>query len=529
VLRSLRARLTFGLTAVLAAVVLTAGLLAAREVDRSERDALDDRLRRTAELSRATALAAVEQEVPAGDDRLDAVLSATRTSLRLVLGEIALLDTGDPPPGRRRRLPAGFSTFEAGGARYRAYVSSLRVESLDGLARLELTTRLTLLERREAALRSRLALLGASALALCALGVFLASGLVLRPLERLRWATASIARDEDLNRRVPAESGPSEVRALARAFNAMLARLSRSAADRERALAATQRFAADAGHELRTPLTAVRASLSSLARHPDLPAERRTSMASDALEQQGRLVALLDGLQAFARGDAAPERTELDLVEVADAALAAARERHPQTRWEAELPDEPVRLPGWEPGLRSMVDNLLENAVRHGRADGGGAVRLTVRPGELSVEDDGPGVERSTASASSSPSSGSTRRGHPAPASGWRSSPSRPPTTALRSRSATRPPSGARASPCAGTGSLRPCPPLPIPASASPAWPPWARTSRATSPTTTSRSSSTTGRKRRRSRSWTSTAGRGRSPGPARSRTSSESSPGRAR
>ena len=89
----------------------------------------------------------------------------------------------------------------------------------------------------------------------------------------------------------------------------MLARLGRSAADRERALTATRRFAADAGHELRTPLTTVQATLSALRRHPDLDAERRGVMLDDALAEQRRLVALLDGLQALARGDAGPSST----------------------------------------------------------------------------------------------------------------------------------------------------------------------------------------------------------------------------
>src|SRR3712207_7348414 len=50
--RSLRGRLTLGVTLVLAAVLLGAGAILLEDVRRSELDALDDRLRRTAELSR---------------------------------------------------------------------------------------------------------------------------------------------------------------------------------------------------------------------------------------------------------------------------------------------------------------------------------------------------------------------------------------------------------------------------------------------------------------------------------------------
>jgi two-component system, OmpR family, sensor histidine kinase PrrB len=100
--RSLRGRLTLGVLLVLAAVLLVAGAIASHYVDSSERAALDDRLERTAELSRATALAAVQQELPENDRRLDAALSATGTSLRLLLGRTVLLDTGAPPPARPR-------------------------------------------------------------------------------------------------------------------------------------------------------------------------------------------------------------------------------------------------------------------------------------------------------------------------------------------------------------------------------------------------------------------------------------------
>jgi two-component system, OmpR family, sensor histidine kinase PrrB len=391
-MRSLRGRLTLWITAVLAAILALAGVLAARDVDHSERAALDERLVRTAELSGATALEAVQQALPTADERLDAVLSATRTSLRLTLGGTALVTTGDPVPPHGH-LPKGLSSFRSGGVNYRAYVSDLRDPSLGGLARLELTTRLTALEQRQDSLQNRLLLIGVLALLLAAAGAFVAGGVVLRPLGRLRAAAERIVGEEDLGRRVPADRGPTETRGLAAALNAMLARLSRSAADRERAIEATRRFAADAGHELRTPMTSIQARLSALARHPDEPPERRTEMAEEALEQQRRAVALLDGLQALARGDAAPVLEPLDLADAVDAALAAARDRHATVRWTGDVPEGPITIDAWEPGLRVLLDNLLGNAARHGRT--GGEVRVTLRGGnapELVVEDDGPGV-----------------------------------------------------------------------------------------------------------------------------------------
>src|SRR4051812_24283941 len=326
-----------------------AGVIVARDVERSERQVLDDRLRRTAELSRATAVTAVEQELPDVDRRLDAVLRATRSSLRLAIGDQVLLDSGVALPAHRR-LPLGLHTVTVGGTRERTYAETLRDPSLGGLVRLEVATSLSDVERRQAALRRRLALLGAAMLIVAAAGTWLAADLVLRPLRRLRAAAAGIADEGDLDRPVP-DAGPAELRALAGSFNAMLARLSRSAEDRNRALEATRRFAADAGHELRTPLTSVQASLSAIARHPDMTAERRTALARDALAEQRRLVELLDSLQALARGDAAPvELAEVDLAEVLDASAGAAAARHPDVALSTHAPEDAVPCRGWEPG-----------------------------------------------------------------------------------------------------------------------------------------------------------------------------------
>jgi signal transduction histidine kinase len=393
--RSLRGRLTLGVALVVAVLLLAAGAVALHYVASSERAALDDRLERTAELSRVTALATIQEGLPDPDRRLDDVLSASGTSLRLTLGGRVVLDTGAPPVARPR-LRRGLQTFDSGGKRYRAYVTALRDPGLGGLARLEVVSALAPLEHRQAQLEHRLLALGLIALVAAGVGVWLAADLVLRPLRRLRTVASSVAEDEDLERRVPPE-GSTELRSLAASFNAMLARLGRSAADRERALAATRRFAADAGHELRTPLTSVQATLSTLERHLDLPPERRAEMLGDALAEQARLVELLDGLQALARGDAGPlELTEIDLAEVVDAAASAARERHPGLRLSAQLPDAPVAMRGWEPGLRLLADNLVENAVRHGRA--GGEIQVALEPARagggalLTVDDDGPGI-----------------------------------------------------------------------------------------------------------------------------------------
>jgi len=234
-----------------------------------------------------------------------------------------------------------------------------------------------------------LVLVGAAGLAL--------GGLALRPLATLRAAAERVASTRDLATRLPEDSGPEEVDSLAGSLNAMLARLQRSTEQTEATLTASRQFAADAGHELRTPLTSMRTNLDVLTRSSNLSAEEQRIMADIAREQR-RLLALLDGLQQLARGDAAEAvpRERLDLADSVDAAVTNAATRHAAATITFSGP-ESVPAEGWPDGLRLLVDNLIDNAVRHGRPDARVDVTLTVSGdrARLVVDDDGPGVPQS--------------------------------------------------------------------------------------------------------------------------------------
>ena len=371
-MRSLRGRLTLGVAAVIIVVLAVAGLLISSYTADVARDGLDDRLARTAELSSDAAVEAVTNQLPGADKRLDAVLGASDTSLRLAVGDSVLLRSGSRLVTGPVAQP-GLRTVSEDGRHLRVLVVALPRAGLGSLARLEVAAGLAGLDRRQSRLDRRLLELGFGALLLISLGTLLAASRVLGPIRRLR---RSARRASDASARVPEDDGPAEVRDLAASINTMLAQI-------ERATAATRRFALDAGHELRTPLTTVQATLSALARHPDVAPEQREAMLADALEEQRRLVALLDGLQAYARGEVSPgERTDVDLGEV----VLSVAAQHPGV--EADVPEAPVVVRGWEPGLRLLVANLVTNAVRHG----GGHVRVALAGRSLTVDDEGPGI-----------------------------------------------------------------------------------------------------------------------------------------
>lgn len=393
-MNSVRGRLTLLVLAVLAAVLGTAGYALDRQISSAERSAFDTRLERTLRLSEPTATAAVLEALPEGDSRLDAVLEADNSTLRLTLAGRALFETGaEPPGGLPKELPNGLSTITIGDGSYRSLSTKLGDADLSSLARLEIVASLAPLERRESARRVRIIVVLASTLLLAALGTYLAAGFVLRPLGRLRRSAHQIALSGDLTHRVPEQTGPTETKALGRSFNAMLSRLQESAQGRERALAATRRFTADAGHELRTPMTSLAATLSLLGRS-DIDEAQRAQLAADAQREQARLVALLDGLSALARGDAGPaEHQQFDIADLADEVVATSAPRYPSAVIEGVLPDGAMEVTGWEPGLRMVIENLVRNAVIHGGDEP--HVRVTVQGGahtKVTVEDDGPGV-----------------------------------------------------------------------------------------------------------------------------------------
>jgi len=135
--------------------------------------------------------------------------------------------------------------------------------------------------------RTLLALLvgaGLAAVALAALGVGALVRRGLRPLDEMAVAVEGIDA-RDLDRRLALHAPPVEVARLARAFDAMLARLRAS-------FAAQRRFVGDAAHELRTPLAAIRGRGDVLLLDPALDAATREGVAlmRDEAARMGRLV-----------------------------------------------------------------------------------------------------------------------------------------------------------------------------------------------------------------------------------------------
>ncbi len=297
-----------------------------------------------------------------------------------------------PLPARAGRVV----TEEVAGRTYRVVRRNTLVDTDTGLrirGHVVVAADTAAMEERISDLRTRVIVAGVIGLLVAGLAALLLARLALRSLERLRDRAADLNEPGADGEHLP-RGGPTEVDDLAGTLNAMLDRLAATGREREQALDASRRFAADVGHELRTPLAALGANVDTLRAHPDIP--ERDAMLAELQGEQRRMAALLGALQALARADAAEAipREPVDLAELADIAVQAVGRRHPGVTFTLAAPEGATLVSGWPDGLRLALDNLLENAARHGRA--GGTVQVTVGAAgdtvSLTVDDDGPGI-----------------------------------------------------------------------------------------------------------------------------------------
>ncbi len=215
------------------------------------------------------------------------------------------------------------------------------------------------------------------------------AGRLTRPLEQIADAAHRIG-GANLTGRIPDVSSDVELREVAGVLNAMLARV-------EAAFQAQRRFVADASHELRSPLANLRGTVEVALRQPRSAVEYRETLGV-ALEETERLSRLVNDLVMLSRVDANQFSLQLapcDLGEIAHRAVTAHGARAEQKG--VALQDEQVQsimLLGDAQRLRQVLDNLLDNALRH--APRGSAVVLATEHtrGEvrLSVQDSGPGL-----------------------------------------------------------------------------------------------------------------------------------------
>lgn len=237
-------------------------------------------------------------------------------------------------------------------------------------------------------------------------GAALAPVLILLPLSMLAlWFVAramsralqgiaqeAARQDEHSIRELPLDRVPQEIAPLVVSFNSLLRRLSD-------AFAAQRRFVQDAAHELRTPITAVGLQLETLRADVCCGAtEDRFNQLEAGIKRAQRLV---DQMLKMSRHQVAvPDaHTTVDLQsqlhESMNTLIALADQRNIDLGLVGpETPADPLTLRCAVGDFRSLLDNLIENALRYTPEGGVVDVRLLNEGGKPAVEvvDTGPGI-----------------------------------------------------------------------------------------------------------------------------------------
>jgi signal transduction histidine kinase len=227
--------------------------------------------------------------------------------------------------------------------------------------------------------------------------VTLASRIFMGPLRQLAVAAAKINAG-DLDFTVPA-SRVAELNEFARAFDSMRDGLKQSVTRQAELEQERRLFVAAMAHDLRTPLTSVRGYLEGIRDGMARTPEKLERYVSVALEKTGALERLVDGLFSYAKTEylhQAPNREPLDLGALLVDAVAGMRPQA-ETR-EVTLQLEPggdqTVVQGDQAMLQRVVDNLLDNALRHTPVGGTVTVGWQPAPGQVQfwVQDTGPGI-----------------------------------------------------------------------------------------------------------------------------------------
>jgi signal transduction histidine kinase len=206
--------------------------------------------------------------------------------------------------------------------------------------------------------------------------------------------TSQRVRDRDASRLdpLPTEEVPQELLPLVEQINALLARLSSS-------LDAQRRFLADAAHELRSPVAAL-ALQAQLAERAQTPQARTAAFEElkRGIERTRRLVQQLLDFARLEPGVRAEPDAPVDMASLAREVVGshAARADELGVDLGADAPAL-AYVPGNESELRSLIENLVDNALRY--APRGSAVTVSVLASadsiELAVIDAGPGIPAS--------------------------------------------------------------------------------------------------------------------------------------
>jgi signal transduction histidine kinase len=225
-------------------------------------------------------------------------------------------------------------------------------------------------------------------------GVFLARSIA-QPLENLDQAASAVS-EGDLDQQVPAEGSILELKNLGQRFNQMTDSLRQS--DQ-----AKNAFIADVTHELRTPLTVIKGTVETLEDGAIDDQKGRGSLLKSMDRETNRLIRLVNDLLVLTRADASALKLDLKPVDLLDlvrirvdtfASIAKAKGVKLEVLQDDSIGEDELMVNGDPDRLAQVLDNLLDNAIRHAPEDSAIGICLGKNndAASCSISDSGPGI-----------------------------------------------------------------------------------------------------------------------------------------
>ena len=219
---------------------------------------------------------------------------------------------------------------------------------------------------------------------------WLMAGRVLRPLRTMTASTRRIS-EASLDQRLAVHGPNDELKELGDTIDGLLSRL-------EAAFDAQRRFIANASHELRTPLAMMRTSLDVATGKPGTAPPQLTELDHKLREGLGRAEVLLESFLTLARAQngALQDHSAVSIDEIAVAAIDARIREIADKRIDVHQELAGARVSGSAALLARMVENVIDNAIRHNEPGGwigigtdtaAGLARLTVESGGATLDE----------------------------------------------------------------------------------------------------------------------------------------------
>jgi len=140
-------------------------------------------------------------------------------------------------------------------------------------------------------------------------------------------------------------------------------------------------------HELKSPIAGIQLAVETLVKH-DLPREQGLRMLQNALRETARLKNLVNDLLLSAKLESAYQIhvESLNMAVLVSEIVEDFKVRYPQAQFGFEAAEDLPSFPGDRSGLSSVIQNLIENAVKYSPEPAQVRVLLALHSDTLHIE-----------------------------------------------------------------------------------------------------------------------------------------------